>query len=490
MWSYLSRILPLRSVLHSRCICGIHSKSLQNSNVQCGFIATPRFVITIIEELLQDACYKKFKKAKLTEEKMKRNFLIVWMIMFGFFVISFVTNIIGSILPQASYDLQLNLAQAGILPFVFFIAYIVSIPAGYLVEKCGEKFTIILAFVIGTLGSLIITFDPNYYTFLGTLFAVGASVAMLQTAFWPLLRTSGGEENYSFYSVLSQIFFGLASFLGPVIYSYLVTNLSKNTNANFFLSGMSKLVPANLSWVSIYWLNAMITLVMIVIISFIKFPKVQLKEEEKLEGFKTVLNLLKNKVVLIFFFGIFAYVGTEQGMSVWLSKFLQEYHGYDANTVGAYTIALFWALQGVGSILGILLLKLYDVKKILKVFLILELVSLSCALFGPATLSLIAFPACGFLTSIMYGSVFSLGMNSLKAHHGSFSGILCTGIIGGAIVPLCVGGLGEITSLRTGMCLVYLTILYMLYIAITAKPLINNRTVKLSELFKKQEIGK
>jgi fucose permease len=411
---------------------------------------------------------------------------MVWMIMFGFFVISFVTNIIGPILPQASHDFHLSLAQAGILPFVFFIAYAVSIPAGYLVEKCGEKFTIIFAFVIGALGSLIITIDPTYYTFLATLFVVGGSVAMLQTAFWPLLRTSGGEENYSFNCILSQIFFGTASFIGPIVYSYLVTNLPRLERTNLFLSGLSKLIPPSLSWVSIYWLNAIIICTMITIISFIKFPRVELKEEEKLEGVKIILNLLKNKIVLIYFFGIFSYVGMEQGMSVWMSKFLQYYHGYPANTVGAYTIAFFWALQGVGSILGIILLKLFDVRRVLRSFLALQLVSWSCALFGSSIVSLVAFPVCGFLTSVMYGGVFSLGMNSLRKHHGSFSGILCTGIIGGAIVPLCVGGLGNITSLRTGMCLVYFPILYMLFIAVTARPIVDNKTIKLSELFKKR----
>jgi len=310
---------------------------------------------------------------------------------------------------------------------------------------------------------------------------------MLQVAFWPLLRTSGGEENYSFYSVLTQIFFGAASFISPFVYSYLMINLPHNADANLFLRIMSKLVPASLPWVSIYWLNAAIMVVMIIIISFIKFPQVELKEDEKLEGFKTILHLLENKVVIIYFVGIFAYVGTEQGISVWISKFLQDFHGYDSITVGASAVAWFWALQSIGSLLGIVLLKLYDVKKILRVFLVLQLVALSCALFGPAKVSLISFPICGFLTSVMYGSVFSLGMNSLKTHHGSFSGILCTGIIGGAIVPLLVGMLGSLTSLRVGMCLVYLTILYMLYIAMTAKPFVNNKTVKLSEFFKKAD---
>jgi len=418
---------------------------------------------------------------------MKRNLVIVWMIMVAFFVISFVTNILGPIMPEATKDIHLTLAQAGILPFAFFIAYAISIPAGYMLEKFGSKFVIILAFIIGTVGSLIFSAHPNYFSYLTTLFIVGICVAMLQVAFWPLLRTSGGEENYSFYSVLTQIFFGAASFISPFVYSYLMLNLPHNADANLFLTVMSKLVPASLPWVSIYWLNAAIMVVMIVIICFIKFPQVELKEDEKVEGFKTIIPLLENKVVIIYFIGIFAYVGMEQGISVWISKFLQDFHGYDSVTVGASAVAWFWALQSIGSLLGIVLLKLYDVKNILKVFLFLQLIALSCALFGSAKVSLISFPVCGFLTSVMYGSIFSLGMNSLKTHHGSFSGILCTGVIGGAIVPLLVGALGGVTSLRYGMCLVYLTILYMLYIALSAKPIVDNKTVKLSELLKKAD---
>ena len=413
--------------------------------------------------------------------------MIVWLIMVIFFVVSFLTNIIGPLLPEAKIDFQLTLAQAGFLPFAFFIAYAVSIPAGYLIEKTSEKTVMIIACIICCCGSLLFGMFPSYPMFISSLFIMGAGVAFLQTAMWPLLRTAGGEENYSFNSVLTQIFFGAASFISPLVYSYIVVNLPIRPDSNIFLSTLSKLVSKNMAWASMYWIFGVVSILLIILIAVIKFPKVELKEDEKVEGFKTVLYLLKNKTVLIYFFGIFAYVGTEQGLSDWISKFLNTYHGYDPNTVGAQTIAVFWALQGIGSILGIFLLKLYDVKKVLAVFLILQLISLSFALFGAAEVSLVSFTICGFLTSLMYGSVFSLGLNSLSEHHGSFSGIMCTGIIGGAVMPFLIGLLGDATSLRTGMFLIYLTILFMLYIAFTAKPLINNKTVKFRDLFKKEK---
>jgi len=254
---------------------------------------------------------------------------------------------------------------------------------------------------------------------------------------------------------------------------------------NFFFATLSHLVPLSMVWTSMYWIFGVVSLLLVVLISVVKFPKVERKEDEKLEGFSLILKLLKNKVILIFFLGIFAYVGTEQGLGDWMSKFLSTYHGYDPNTVGAEVIAAFWALQGIGSVLGIFLLKLYDAKKLLAVFLILILVSLTFALFGNGIISLISFPVCGFLTSIMYGCVFSLGLNSVSKHHGSFSGIMCTGIIGGAVVPLIIGIIGDYSNLRIGMFVIYITIAYMLYISLTAKPLINNKTVKFRDLFKK-----
>ncbi|AJI73409.1 hypothetical protein FTDG_00387 [Francisella tularensis subsp. novicida GA99-3548] len=416
---------------------------------------------------------------------MKKNYLIVSVVMVGFFAVSFVTNILGPIIPDATNDLHLTLSQAGVLPFAFFIAYIISIPAGYALEKYGAKKMILFAFLLGSLGSILFCLKVSYLTYIVSLFTVGTAAAILQVAFWPLLRVAGGEENYSFFSVLQQVFFGGASFVSPFVLSYLVMNLPYYGGSNYFLLFFNKLTGTNFSWVAIYWFNAIVMFLLVVFISLIKFPKVELKEDEKLEGFATVLHLLKNKVVIIYFLAIFAYVGQEQGISVWISKFLSDYHGFNTETVGNTTVALFWIMQCVGGILGIVLLKLYNVKNILKVFLVLQLISLSLALFGSATMALIFFPVCGFLTSIMYGGVFSLGMNSLKSHHGTVSGIFCTGIIGGAIVPLVVGNIGDILGLRIAMCFVYLTIIYILYVAITAKPLIDNKTIKLTELFKK-----
>jgi fucose permease len=77
----------------------------------------------------------------------------------------------------------------------------------------------------------------------------------------------------------------------------------------------------------------------------------------------------------------------------------------------------------------------------------------------------------------MWPIIFSLALNSVPSHHGSFSGILCTGIIGGAIMPLVIGWLGDVFGLRQGMLVLYLTLGYILSIGLWARPLIANETI-------------
>jgi fucose permease len=407
---------------------------------------------------------------------MKRNYYIVALIMLTFFVISFITNILGPLTPDIINGFNLSLTLVALLPFAFFIAYgVMSIPSGMLIEKYNEKKMMIVAFIVSFVGSLLLALFPNYLTAVLSLFIIGCGFAMLQVVINPLLRTAGGEEHYAFNSVLAQLIFGGASFLSPLIYSYMVLNLKNGGNKS--LSVFHSLVPANLPWISLYWLFTVISVFMMIVIAVSKFPKVELKTEEKAGAIKTHIMLFKKRTVVLFFIAMICYVGTEQGTANWISQFLFTYHGYDPQTTGAKAVAYFWGLMTAGGILGLVLLKIMDSRKVLIVFTILALICLTTALFGSAKISLYAFPAVGFFASVMYPIIFSLALNSINEHHGSFSGILCTGIIGGAIGPLIIGWLGDHLGLRSGMLFLYLTMGFILSIGFWAKPIITNKTI-------------
>jgi fucose permease len=415
---------------------------------------------------------------------MKRSFPIVLLVFLIFFVISFITNILGPLVPDIISGFALSLALASFLPFSFFVAYgVMSIPAGMLLERFGEKPVLIGAFLLAFAGSGLFATHARFSIALTSLFTIGIGMTLLQVAINPLLRVAGGEENFAFYSVMAQLVFGSASFFSPYVYSYLVTRLKGYAGGgNLLVDALSRVVPTNLPWVSLYWIFTVVTVAMVVVLALVRLPRVELTDEERPGAWATHAQLFRKPVVWLFFVGIFAYVGTEQGVANWISKFLQTYHGMNPETEGAAVVSHFWGLMTAGCLLGLVLLKLFDSRKILVVFTVAAMASLALALWGSASVSANAFRMVGFCLSVMWSIVFSLALNSLAEHHGTFSGILCTGIIGGAVVPMLVGQLGNVLGLRAGMHLVFLTLAYILAIGFWAKPLINNATVSFKEL--------
>jgi fucose permease len=418
---------------------------------------------------------------------MKRSMGIVLLVFLIFFVISFLTNILGPLVPDIIKGFSLSLTLAGFLPFSFFVAYgVMSIPAGFLLDRFGQKPILISAFVLAFAGSFLFASFPTFTVALISLFMIGIGMTMLQVAINPLLRVAGGEENFAFYSVAAQLVFGSASFLSPQVYSYLVTNLGGEDPAasGGVLGLLARLVPSELPWVSLYWVFTVITLVMIVVLFAVRLPKVELKEDEKAGTASSYRELLKNRYVWLFFFGIFAYVGTEQGVANWVSRFLETYHGLDPQVEGARVVSYFWGLLTAGCLLGLVLLKLIDARKVLVWFSLGAIACLVIALFGPTSVSYIAFMMVGFFLSVMWSVIFSLALNSVAEHQGSFSGILCTGIVGGAVVSVLVGWLGDQFGLRVGMTVLFVSLAYILSIGLWAKPLIDNATVSPAELWR------
>jgi len=395
----------------------------------------------------------------------QRNSRTIVYIMAVFFLISFVTNIIGPLIPIIIKWYSLNYALAGLLPFSFFLAYgIISIPAGFLLERRGQTVTLLGAFGMNVLGCLLIASSASYLAVIAGLFVIGLGMAMLQVVINPLTRSTVGEEHFAFYAVMGQLVFGVASFLSPFALSAL------QTNAQAFAA-------YGPPWVPFYAGAGLVFACFIALTASIRLPRAELADDERVGSFGTYRELLRNKYVLLFFLGIIAYVGTEQGLADWMGQFLLVYHHVPAETTGAYEVSLFWGLMVIGCMLGLVLLRLLDSQLILRIFGIGAVACVLAALLGPAQVALIAFPLCGFALSVMWSIIFALALNSVAEHHGSFTGILCTGILGGALVPFAIGWLGDHVGLRAAMFLILALLAYIISISFWAKPLTRNETL-------------
>src|SRR5258708_2724523 len=137
---------------------------------------------------------------------MARNRYMLGLVFLTFFLM---TIILGLIVPVIIISFLFSLIAVGLLAFVFCIAYgVMSIPACFLVERFTEKPAMILAFLVGALGSLSFALFPQYRVAIVSLFVIGAGMAMLQVAVNPLLRVAGGEEHDAFNSNLAELGLG------------------------------------------------------------------------------------------------------------------------------------------------------------------------------------------------------------------------------------------------------------------------------------------
>ena len=399
---------------------------------------------------------------------------LVFLVLVVFFVISFITNILNSIIVAVKDSFDLSLSAAGLLPFSFFIAYaVMSIPAGFLTERYSSKRLLSLAFLVIISSCLLFVVLPSYGFFLATLFILGLSMAVLQVIINPMLRYAGGEEHFAFNSVMAQVVFGGASFLSPWLYMKLIKDESLGLISSIF----PNLIPESMPWLTLYLFFASLAALILIVIRLISFPEIESQEHEQVSAISAYRALLKNRYAYLFFLGIFAYVGFEQGVGNWMAEYLKEYHGFMADNIGAATVSYFWAMLTVGSLFGLLLLKLIDSKKVLLLSSLSAVTLLLISLYGPSSWAIYSFPGIGFAISVMWSIIFSLGLNSVKDHHGALSGILCTGIAGGAIWPLIVGAAGDWQNLQTAMTLLIIPLVYIFSIGIWAKPLVRNKTL-------------
>jgi len=402
---------------------------------------------------------------------MKINFNIglVVFVMVVFFVISFITNIIGPLIPQFIKTYNLSLVLASFLPLSFFFSYgVFSVPAGILLERYGGKIVMLSAFIISSLGAALIILMPGYLSFIFSFFMIGTGMAILQVAINPILRYAVSGENFAFFSIIGQLAFGSASFLSPVFYRFLLEK------KNFFGLHIFNDEP----WLWIYVLFILAIIALLVFLYFLKIPGNQSTSEKfDINVFSKFLN---NRTSYFYFFGIFSYVGVEQGINNWSSEFLYQYHSLDPEKVGVEVISAFWGNLTIGTIISLFLVKLIDEKKLLSIYSLSSFIIAFLAIHGDSEISVLSFKLLGFSISGVWSVMISLGLNSVPKNHSVFTGILLTGIVGGAIFPFIVASIGQLFNLKVGMHFILIGLVYLFYVSFTAKPLISNKTIKLN----------
>lgn len=364
-----------------------------------------------------------------------------------FFLFGFITCLNDILIPHLKGLFTLNYTQAMLVQVCFFSAYFVmSIPSGRITNKKGYRFGIVAGLAttaLGTLGFIPAAQLASFGLFLISLFVLASGVTLLQVAVNPYVTLLGPADKSAFRLNLVQAFNSLGTTLAPLVGSMLI------------LQTTDKVMAIQKPYL-------MLTLILIVIaFIFSKIPlpsfsnfsneEVPSADESFSEALKQYARTIKENPHLIKgMMAIFLYVGAEVSIGSFLVAWLQDsaVAGLSLEEAGKY-VSFYWGGAMVGRFLGSYLTTVFKPHQILKysLFTVVMLILVAVLTYRPG-LSMWAIILVGLFNSIQFPTIFSLSVSKLEKDTPYASGLLCTCIVGGAIVPLLQGMVADHFSLR------------------------------------------
>ncbi|HOJ36845.1 MAG TPA: sugar MFS transporter [Ignavibacteriales bacterium] len=371
-----------------------------------------------------------------------------------FFIWGFITCLNDILIPHLKSAFSLNYTKAMLIQFSFFTAYfIVSLPAGILLEKIGYQKGIVLGLTTAAIGSALFIPAANlisYEFFLVALFILASGITVLQVAANPYVVVLGKPETSSARLNLTQAFNSLGTTVAPFIGSYLILSVTTNSN--------SSTESVKLPYLGI----ALILLFLAIFFSVVKLPKINHTTDEEAE----IISETKHKSIfeykhLIFgVVGIFLYVGAEVSIGSFLVNYFKELVNMEEQNA-AKLIAFYWGGAMVGRFIGSFLQNYIKPNLLLAINSLFAASLVILSMIGSGYFSVITILAVGFFNSIMFPTIFSLSLNKLGRFTEKGSGLLCMAIVGGAILPVIQGMFADKIGIHHAFIIPVLCYLYI-----------------------------
>ncbi|HHK6002893.1 TPA: sugar MFS transporter [Neisseria subflava] len=381
-----------------------------------------------------------------------------------FFMMGFITCMNDILIPHLKDIFDLTYVQAMLIQFCFFTAYaIMSIPMGYLVGKIGYKNGVISGFVLTAIGCLL--FYPaagshSYATFLGALFILASGVTLLQVAGNPYvtLLSKPGKESATL--TLVQAFNSLGTTIAPQIGAFLILADATQT--------VSK--AEQISSVQIPYLGlAGLLIILAVFVKMIRLPNAnKIAEEESEHNHDGKHSVWQYRHLVFGAAGIFCYVGAEVSIGSLLVSVLGYLKGLDHASAAKY-LSFYWGGAMVGRFLGSAIMAKIAPNRYLAFNATAAVALLGVAMLAgkaSADVAMWALLAIGFFNSIMFPTIFSLATKGLGRFTSSASGVLCTAIVGGAVVPVVQGWAADTYGLMISFVVSAICYVYIVFFAI------------------------
>jgi MFS transporter, FHS family, L-fucose permease len=389
-----------------------------------------------------------------------------------FFFWGFVTVLNDILVPHLKGIFDLSYTKVMLIQFAFFSAYFIfSIPAAKLIDAIGYKKTMVTGLVTMGVGAFLFipaATVPSYVLFLGALMVLAAGITALQVAANPYVAVLGKPETASSRLNLTQAFNSLGTTIGPYIGGLLILQAhSQNSPANGQMSAQALQAYRIQEASSVklpYLIIGAALIIFAVIIGMFKLPAMPGVERHGDSGPQT--SLWRYRHLVLGAVGIFVYVGAEVSIGSFLiSYFTQPNIGNLSEVLASRYVSYYWGGAMVGRFIGSAILQKVRTGGVLGVAAIVAalLVCTSMLTFGHVAMWTILLV--GFFNSIMFPSIFTLGIAELGPLTGEGSGIMIMAIVGGAILPVLQGALADNLGIHHAFLLPVLCYIYIAYYA-------------------------
>ena len=392
-----------------------------------------------------------------------------------FFAWGFATVLVDTLAPKLRGLFELSFLETALTQFAFFAAYFFfSLPAAALLSRIGYVKSVIVGLVVAAAGCLM--FAPAaqsglYPLFLLALFILASGITVLQVSANPLITLLGRPETAHSRLTFAQFFNSFATYLGPLVGSALILDSTvQRPAAGASAAEVAAFRQAEAGGVQLVYVAIAVGLITLAVLFWVLRKRAVLPRAERAPGLGETLGLLRNPRLAFAVLSIFLYVGAEVSIGTFLTDYLSQPNVLGLGQAEAgRLVSYYWGGAMVGRFVGGFVLARLQPGLVLSAFALGAAALAALSALAEGSVAGYAVLAIGLFNSIMFPTIFALGIEGQEDRTPQASGLICMAIVGGALLPPLTGWVADQTTLATALFVPALCYLWIAYYGWSAR---------------------
>jgi FHS family L-fucose permease-like MFS transporter len=358
----------------------------------------------------------------------------------------------STLIPHLKKACQLTDTQSAFIDSALYIAYfLLAVPAGKFMKKFSFKGGILFGLILFAIGAFLFypaSISRVYSFFLGAIFIMGCGMAFLETAANPYIIVLGDPATATQRINFAQSFNGLAASLAPLIGGLFILSgktLTAEQKSSMSSSQLNDYLNHEAAAVQVpYLVIGLVVSIVAFLVYRTTLPEItDVDDSLEIEG-----SIFREKNLMFGVLAQFFYVGAQTCISSFFIRFSDKVAGLDEKTASFF---LFIALMGfmIGRFVGTALIRFISAAKLLVAYSVINMALLILAVSLEGRLPVYALMGVEFFMSIMFPTIFSLSIRGLGSKTKEGSSLLIMSIVGGAVFPVIMGRVSDISSIQT-----------------------------------------